>query len=97
MDLVRAEAVSIPEAVLGARRKVSTLDGSVEVKIPHGAQPGTILRLAGQGLPVLGGGRRGDLYVQLALRVPARVSKRERELYEKLLAIEEEHAAPAST
>jgi molecular chaperone DnaJ len=97
IDLLRAEAISIPQAVLGARRKVPTLDGNLEVKIPRGAQPGTILRLAGKGLPVLGGGRRGDLYVQLALRVPERVSKRERELYEKLLAIEEEHAPAPST
>lgn len=92
VDLVCTESVSVVEAALGTRRKLATLDGDVEVTVPHGTQPGTVLRLPGKGLPALGGGRRGHLYLRVEVRVPARLSRRARELYEKLLALDAGHA-----
>jgi molecular chaperone DnaJ len=89
-DLWRTETISIPDAVLGAKRAVPTLDGSVDVTIRRGTQPGTILRLAGKGLPEFGGRRRGDLYLQVAVRVPEQVTKKERELYSQLRTLESE-------
>jgi molecular chaperone DnaJ len=89
-DLWRTETISIPDAVLGAKRAVPTLDGSVDVTIRRGTQPGTILRLAGKGLPEFGGRRRGDLYLQVAVRVPEQVTKKERELYSQLRTLEGE-------
>jgi molecular chaperone DnaJ len=83
-DLWRTESVTIPDAVLGTKRTVPTLDGTVDVTIRRGTQPGTILRLARQGLPEFGGGRRGDLYLQIAVRIPERLTKKERELYSEL-------------
>jgi molecular chaperone DnaJ len=87
-DLWRTETISVPDAVLGAKRAAPTLDGSVDVTIRRGTQPGTILRLAGKGLPEFGGWRRGDLYLQVAVRVPERVTKKERELYNQLRTLE---------
>jgi molecular chaperone DnaJ len=86
--LWRRETIPIPEAVLGTKRTVPSLDGSVEVSIPAAAQPGLVLRLAGKGLPEFGGRGRGDLHVRLDVRIPERLSKRQRELYEKLRALE---------
>jgi molecular chaperone DnaJ len=86
--LWRWETISIPDAVLGARRTVPTLDGTVEVTIPPATQSGAVLRLAGKGLPEFGLDRRGDLYLQLDVHIPARLSKRQRELYEQLRALE---------
>jgi molecular chaperone DnaJ len=86
--LVRTEAVSIPDAVLGARRTVPTLDGSVEVTIPPGTQPGSVLRVAGKGLPEFGGSGRGDLYLDVEILVPEHINKRQRELYKQLQALE---------
>jgi molecular chaperone DnaJ len=83
-DLWREEPLSIPDAVLGTHRKVTTLDGEVEVTIPQGTQPDAVLRLAGKGLPEFGGGGQGDLLLQLRLQVPRRLSAKERELYEQL-------------
>ena len=86
--LLRSEAISIPDAVLGTHRTVPTLDGSVEVTIPSGTQPGSVLRIAGKGLPQFGSGRRGDLYLDLEIRVPERLNKRQRELYKELQGLE---------
>jgi molecular chaperone DnaJ len=87
-DLWRTESISIPEAVLGATRRVPTLDAAVEVRIPPGTQPDTVLRLGGRGLPEFGGGRHGNLYVRLRLDVPQHLSAQQRDLYEQLQRFE---------
>jgi hypothetical protein len=56
---------TIPEAVLGARRTVLTLGGQVEVTIPQGTQPDTVLRIGVKGLPEFGGRAQGDLFLRL--------------------------------
>jgi molecular chaperone DnaJ len=86
-DLLRAEVVDVVDAVLGAERKVPTLEGSVDVTIPPATQPDSLLRLRGKGLPRFGGGERGDLYVQLDVRVPEKLTRKERELFKKLRAL----------
>jgi len=73
------------ETALGARVNVPTLDGSVEMTIPAGAQGGQRLRLRGQGLNRRGGGR-GDEYVRLKIVTPPRPTEKERELFERLAA-----------
>ncbi len=86
-DLWRVEELDIADAVLGAEIRVPTLAGNVAVQVPPGTQPDSQLRLRGKGLPRYGGRGRGDLYVRLALRVPARLSAEEKRLYERLRAI----------
>jgi molecular chaperone DnaJ len=83
-DLWRTESISVPDAVLGARIEVPTLEGRVELTVPPGTQPGAVLRLRGKGLPRVGGGRRGNLNVRMVVRVPESPSSEERELYERL-------------
>ncbi|HEU0178190.1 MAG TPA: DnaJ C-terminal domain-containing protein [Blastocatellia bacterium] len=73
------------ETALGARVNVPTLDGSVEMTIPAGAQGGQRLRLRGQGLNRKGGGR-GDEYVRLKIVTPPKPTEKERELFERLAA-----------
>jgi molecular chaperone DnaJ len=87
-DLWRSETVSVPEAVLGTKRTVPSLDGSVEMSIPPATQPGLVLRIAGKGLPEFGGSGRGDLYVRVDVQIPDRLDKRQRELYEELRSLE---------
>jgi molecular chaperone DnaJ len=87
-DLWHLEKVSVPEAALGTKRTVPSLDGTIEVSIPPAAQPGLVLRLGGKGLPHFGGRGRGDLYIRLEVQIPERLSKRQRELYEQLRALE---------
>ena len=73
------------EAALGARVSVPTLDGSVEMTIPSGAQAGQRLRLRGQGLKRRGGGR-GDEYVRLTIVIPPQLTEAEKALFAKLAA-----------
>jgi molecular chaperone DnaJ len=83
-DLYRSQHLSVPDAVLGTTISVPTLGGQVTAKVPRGSQPGAILRLRHKGLPRFGGGGRGDLCVELDVRVPERVSREEEALYAKL-------------
>jgi molecular chaperone DnaJ len=82
-------AVSLPQAALGAKVKVKTLDGEeAEVEVPPGSQPGEVFALKGRGIPSLRGGRRGSHYLALNVRVPKKLSAEEKALYERLLALE---------
>jgi molecular chaperone DnaJ len=73
--------VSIAQAALGARVSVPTIEGTDEVEIKPGTQPGTEIRLRGRGVPHLRRpGSRGDLHVFVNVVVPAKLSKRQREL-----------------
>jgi len=84
-DDVQIELPVAPwEAALGARVSVPTLEGSVDMTIPAGAQGGQRLRLRGQGLSRRGGGR-GDQYVKLKIVIPSKLTSKEKELFEKLL------------
>jgi molecular chaperone DnaJ len=93
MDLYCAVPISVTQAALGADIQVSTLEGkTIKVKIPPGIQNGKLLRIRDEGVP--SGGRRGNLYIKLMVRVPAKLSKRGRELMEELAKVEGEEAAP---
>lgn len=77
-NLVLEVPISLPEAVLGARVDVPTLDGTrLTVKIPAGTSSGTRLRLRGKGI------NGGDQYVEIKVVVPAAADERSRELIEE--------------
>jgi molecular chaperone DnaJ len=88
-DLWHGETIEVADAVLGAKLDVPTLDGAVSVTVPPGAQPDTVLRLPNRGLPEFGGGARGDLYIQLQVHVPEKLSGEERKIYEQLRAVKQ--------
>jgi curved DNA-binding protein len=73
------------EAALGAKVEAPTLDGPVMMTIPEGSQGGRRLRLRGQGLKRKQGGC-GDLYLQLKIVIPPKMSAMEKELFGKLAA-----------
>ncbi|HEX9737633.1 MAG TPA: DnaJ C-terminal domain-containing protein, partial [Candidatus Limnocylindria bacterium] len=77
-------AVTFTQAALGAKMAVRTVEGSEEVDIPAGIQSGEEIRLRGRGLPRLRGAGRGDLHVIATVVVPAKLTKRERELLQQL-------------
>ncbi|MCX4186939.1 hypothetical protein OMP95_03675 [Methylophaga sp. OBS4] len=83
-DLWRIETLAIPDAVLGTKITVPTLDGSVNVTIPPGSQPDQVLRLKGKGLPVFGANMHGDINIRLQIVVPAKLSAEEKALYHQL-------------
>jgi len=92
-DLYCAIPISITQAALGAEIQVATLEGkSIKVKIPPGIQNGKLLRIRDEGVPV--SSRRGNLYIKMMVQVPAKLSKRGRELMEELSRVEGENSTP---
>src|SRR4051794_12204484 len=82
-DLIHELEVAPWQAVLGAELDVATLEEKKRLKIPAGTQGGQRFRLRGRGLPQASG-ERGDLYVVVSLRVPKKITERERELWAQL-------------
>lgn len=72
------------EAVLGAEIVVSTLDGSIKLRIPAGAENGRKMRVRGRGLPKGKTGERGDFFVILQVLLPTILNDEERAAWEKL-------------
>ena len=82
-DLVTTLSLAPWEAALGTKIPVKTMSGSVNLTIPAGSQSGKRLRLKGKGLPQKGGSN-GDLFVELKIVVPEKLSKEEKKLFEEL-------------
>jgi molecular chaperone DnaJ len=91
-DLYCRAPVAFVTAALGGAIEVPTVDGGrAKVTIPDGTQSGHQFRLRGKGMPVLrGGSMAGDLYVEVVVETPVKLSKKQKEL---LRAFEQE-AAP---
>jgi curved DNA-binding protein len=83
-------AVDLPvapwEAALGATVSIEVETGTFQVKVPPGTSSGRRLRLRGQGLPNPRG-TPGDLYAEVRIVVPPKLSRRERQLFEELAKV----------
>jgi len=83
-DIVSELVITFPQAVLGTKINVMTIDGDVTMKIPQGTQPGEVFRIRSKGVPHLGHFGRGDHLVTIVLSVPKHLSREEKKLVEKL-------------
>jgi molecular chaperone DnaJ len=66
--------ISFVQATMGDEVKLDGVDAPVAVDVPSGIQPGTQLTVRGAGLPPLHGGKRGDMIVQVQVRVPEKLN-----------------------
>ena len=87
-NLYEAVPITFAQAALGADITVKTLDGEEKLKIPMGTQTGTVFRLRGKGMPVLGGRGRGDLFVSATVMTPTTLTREQRKLLEQLAEVE---------
>ena len=85
-DLVCVVDLSVATAALGTKISLTPPAGKVEVDVPAGVQPGTVLSSRGKGMPSVHGRRHGDLRAVVAIHVPEQLSDQERELFEQLQA-----------
>jgi molecular chaperone DnaJ len=76
--------ISFSQAALGSEIKVPTMDGEHILKIPEGTQSGTTFRIRNKGVPVLNGHGKGDLFVDIRVQTPSKLTKRQRELLQEL-------------
>jgi molecular chaperone DnaJ len=80
-DLHCRVPVSLVTAALGGEFEVPTIDGgNTRVKVPEGMQTGRRFRLQGKGMPVLRVRQSGDMYVQVVVETPQKLTKKQREL-----------------
>ncbi len=87
-NLYASLPITFAQAALGADVFVKTLEEDEKLKVPMGTQTGTVFRLKGKGMPVLGGRGRGDLFVAVSVVTPTSLTREQRKLLEQLEAIE---------
>ena len=85
-DLWHDLHIPAPDAALGVTAAVPVPGGQARVRVPPGTRPGSVLRVAGKGLPRYGGRGRGSLNLTVILDIPRQLSARQRQLYEQLRA-----------
>jgi molecular chaperone DnaJ len=83
-DLHTVIDVAAPLAALGTTVQVPSLDGEIPVEVPAGTQPGEIITLRARGLPPLQRGRTGDLHVHVNVVIPRKLTRTQRDLFERL-------------
>lgn len=94
--------VSMTTAALGGAVEVPTLDGGqARITLPEGTQTGKQFRLRGKGMPSLQqsgfGAGNGDLYIQVMVETPVKLSKKQRELLEEFAKLDDQESSPEST
>ena len=84
-NLYYTKIISVIDAMLGAEVNIPCLDGDYKIKIDPGTQSGEVVRLRGRGLPSVNGyGGTGDFYVKIAVWIPKKLNKEEKEIIESL-------------
>jgi molecular chaperone DnaJ len=73
--------ITVIEAIQGVRKKIPTLNQeSLEIVISPGTQPGTVLRLRGKGMPIHGFGSYGDLFLEISVEIPTKLTNKQKEI-----------------
>ncbi len=83
-DLHCTIPINVAQAALGCEIDVPGIEGSQKLKIPEGTQNGAQFKLRHKGAPILNTNGRGDLYVHVNVKMPARLTREQRKLFEQL-------------
>jgi molecular chaperone DnaJ len=84
-DIFVSREISFPQAVLGDEIEIQILGGTnIILQIPAGVESGKILRVSGKGIPHFSGRGRGEMYIELVIKTPKKITKRQKELLEEL-------------
>ena len=84
-DLHISLPIYFSQAALGDEIEAPTLEGTnILLKVPAGTESGKILRISNKGIPHFSGYGRGNLYVELFIKTPKKITKKQKELLEKL-------------
>jgi len=84
-DLYVSQPVSFTQAALGDKIEISSLDKTkILLTIPVGIESGKVFKISGKGIAHFGGYGRGNFYVELVVKTPKKLTKKQKELLEKL-------------
>ena len=96
-DLLCVVPVPYPTMILGGNITVPTLNGDECVVVPKGTQTGARILVKGKGMPNVSGRGNGDLFIEVQVDTPNRISKEQQLLLEKLARTMDDHkVAPRS-
>jgi len=96
-DLHCRVPISMVTAALGGEFEVPTIDGgNSRVKVPEGTQSGRRFRVQGKGMPVLRSKQTGDMYIQVLVETPQKLTKRQRELLSEFERLSSRDTQPES-
>ncbi len=79
-DLFCKTTIDLTQAIFGTEIEIPTIKSKAKIKIPAGTQSHTIFRLKGQGMPDLRTERKGDLFVKVVVKIPEKLTKKQKEL-----------------
>lgn len=82
-DVIVNHEIPFTLAILGGETIVPTLDGDLKIKIRPGTQPESAIRLTGKGLKHLQGNQHGDLYIRFVIKLPERLSGKQKDLLKR--------------
>jgi molecular chaperone DnaJ len=83
-DIYTDLTIDVTTAVLGGDVEVATVHGEDALKIPAGTQPETVLKMKTKGGPKFKGTGNGDQYVKILVKIPAKLNKEQRQLWQQL-------------
>jgi len=84
-DLFASAQITLSQAALGDEIEVPTIEGTkVFLKVPAGVESGKIFRISEKGITRFSGYGRGNMYVKINVKTPTRLTKKQKELLEKL-------------
>ena len=84
-DLFAVAEINFSQATLGDEIEIETLEKTkILLDIPTGTESGKVFRVSGKGIPHFGGYGKGNMYVELKIKTPKKLSKKQKELLEEL-------------
>lgn len=83
-DIYLTVPITITEAVLGCKKEIPTIHGNIKLSIPAGSNNGDKQRIKGKGIENESSRRKGDMYVILDVRIPKKLSREQKKLFESL-------------
>lgn len=84
LDILSQDFITFSQAALGDTIEVETIDGKVKLKIPAGTQSGKVFKLSERGVPNPRTGKRGNHLVEVIVKIPEKLTKKQKELLEEL-------------
>ena len=82
-DILINQEIPLTMAILGGTIEVPTIDGDLKLRIRPGTQSGSMVRLAGRGIKKLRGYGHGDQYVRLLVKIPDKLTRKQKEILEE--------------
>ena len=79
-DLYIDVPISFTQAALGCEIDIPTLDKPIKYTIPEGTQPGAQFRVKGMGIPYVKSTNKGDLYINIRVEVPKKLTDKQKEI-----------------